>query len=195
MPRRNKNSKRQGRRPQADLPLGNRLTAFSPGTPAMRLAVEIFVGKLTTTVTSGQISSSTAIQAALMANFGGRFVAFDEYMIEKVMFKVDCCSQNNPGLINMWCEPVASATGAPNSTDAKQNKTVTFPAGDTSKTHVMKYNPNNAVTQAWTPVSNTTAVCGNFKIYTNNADFGSTTVATDYVVVTGTIWVAFRGFG
>jgi hypothetical protein len=159
------------------------------------LACEVFIGKLTTTVTTGVISSTTALNAAIIANFASRFGLFDEYLIESALLRFDCCSSSNPGIFNVWCEPESGATSAPAATDAKNNKTLTFSCGDNSKTHVLRFNPHNPNTQIWTPITTVTQTCGNLKVYTNNADFGSTTVATDYVVVTGVMNLAFRGFG
>ncbi len=166
----------------------------SPGNMPIRMKLECFVGKYTTVVGTGVISQMNAIQAGLITNFATRFAMFDEYRIESFLLRVDCSSSTNPGVINVWIESNASATSLPTATDAKDNKTLTFSAGDNARTHVLSFNPRNQNTQAWTPITTTTLSCGEFKIYTDNANYASTTVATDYCVVTGTMTVAFRGF-
>jgi len=170
------------------------LAPFSPGQPGVVFPLEVFIGKLTTTVTTGVIASSTVIAASLVSNFASRFVAFDEYRIRKFEAIYQLCSSTNPGILNTWCEPLTSNTGAPVANDAKNNRTVTFSASATDKTIRLPYNPRDDNVTIWNAISTTTTSCGNLKVYTNNADFGSSIVATDYVVVTGIIWIEFRGW-
>jgi hypothetical protein len=169
-------------------------TPFSPGNPAIRLKLEVYVGAYATTAATGAIAVNVPITAGLINSFASRFVLFDEYVIESVTMKLNCCSSSNPGIINAWYEPVAGNTGTPTSTDAKDNKTLTFSAGDNNKTHVIGFNPKNSNTQIWSPITTTSQSCGNFKIYTDHNNFSSSTAATDYLVVSGVMTVLFRGF-
>jgi len=175
--------------------LRTRVPNSGTNSVAVRLPIEIFIGKLTTTVTTGVIASTTAIQASLNANFAARFgTCFDEYMIQSALFKFDMCSSALPGLLNVWIESNINSGAAPTLTDAKQNKTTTFAAGSNQRTHTIFFNPKNTVTQAWTLCTTTTAPIGYLKVYTNNADFASSIVATDYVVISGVLTVAFRNY-
>jgi hypothetical protein len=156
--------------------------------------VEVFIGKITTTVTTGVISQAYAVQAAMIANFGARFVLFDEYLIQKFKLRIDTSSSNLAGILNIWFEPNVASTSAPSAADAKNNKTLTFAAGSNERTHSLTFNPKNVVTQIWNPISSTTTPIGYLKVYTNATDFAASVVATDYAVLTGVMTVYFRGF-
>jgi hypothetical protein len=193
----NRKSRKQNRRKpnRETIPAGMKIQGSGTDSVFVKLPIEIFIGKLTTTVTTGVIASTTAIQAALNPNFAARFgVVFDEYMILSAIIKFDTCSSTLPGSINAWIESAIGNSAAPTLTDAKQNKTLTFPAGANQRTHKIIFNPRNVNTQAWTLCTTTTAVCGYLKVYTNNADYGSSVAATDYLVVTGVLNIAFRNF-
>lgn len=195
--RKGKRSKRKGGARSANrsyMPFGNRGPVYTPGNSVTRMKIEVFIGKITTTVTTGVISQAYAVQASMIANFGARFVLFDEYMLEKFQLKIDTSSSNLAGILNIWFEPNIASTSAPGAADAKNNKTLTFPAGANERTHRLSFNPRNSVTQAWTPISTTTAPIGYLKVYTNATDFAASVVATDYAVLTGIMTVAFRGF-
>jgi hypothetical protein len=194
MPHTKSKQKKISRRGAA-IPLGSARVPFTPGNAPMSINCEVFLGKLTTTVTSGVIASTTPIQAGIIASFGSRFALFDEYLLESFTVKLDTCSSNLAGLINVWFETNATSTATPTQNDAKDNKTLTFAAGSNDRTHKLHYNPRNAVTQVWTPISTTTVTIGNLKVYTDNSNYGSSVVATDYVVMTGVMRVSFRGFG
>jgi hypothetical protein len=176
------------------MPFGMRGPVYTPGNTVVKLPIEVFIGKITTTVTTGVISQAYAVQAAMIANFSSRFVLFDEYLIEWFKLRIDTSSSNLAGILNIWFEPNIASTSAPSAADAKNNKTLTFAAGSNERTHTLRFNPKNAVTQSWTPISTTTAAIGYLKVYTNATDFASSIVATDYAVLTGIMQVAFRGF-
>jgi len=182
----NRKNKKQGNRKLASP------KAFSPGVVAITMNIETFVAKYTTTVTTGVIATNNSIQAAMIDSFAARFVGFDQYRIRSVRFQMDCCASTNPGVINVWVEP--SGAGVPNATNAKDNYTCTFSAGDNSKHHILTYNPRDPATQVWTAVATTTSPIGYLKVYTNNADFAASTVATDYLVVMATLVIEFRGY-
>ncbi len=156
--------------------------------------MECYLAKVTSTVTTGVIAFTQSIEAGLVSSFGSRFDAYDEYLIEWFELRVDTCSSNLSGLLNVWIEADATNTGTPTATNAKQNKTLTFAAGANQRTHKLRYNPRNPVTQKWTPTGTTNASIGNVKVYTNTTDFAASTVATDYAVLTGTMGIWLRGF-
>ncbi len=177
------------------VPLGSSVPSYTPGIKSTTLAVEVYIGKITTTVTTGVIAQATAIQAALMPNFASRFVLFDEYLIESFKLQVDTCSSNLSGLLNFWFEPNTASNATPTATDAKQNRTLTFAAGSNQKTHTLFFNPRNSATQIWNPITTTNTPIGYLKVYTNTVDYAASTVATDYAVLTGVMRIALRGFG
>jgi hypothetical protein len=189
-----RNSKKIRSNRRETVPYGSIRPVYTPGNAVQMMDIEVYVGKITTTVTTGAIAQAYAINAGLIANFGARFVAFDEYLLESFKLRVDTCSSNLAGLLNIWFEPNIASTSAPAAADAKNNKTLTFSAGSNGKTHTLMFNPKNVVTQAWTPISTTTAAFGYLKVYTDAANFASSIVATDYAVLTGIMRVYFRGF-
>ncbi len=171
-----------------------------PWTPAVQgsnlisMDIEAYFGKLTTTVSSGVVANSYAIEAARMDNFSTRFQGFDEYRIESVLIRINCCSSAVTGLMNIWVEPNIAASATPTAGDAKANKTLTFANGANQKTHTIVYNPKNSVTQDWNDINQPNEPIGYLKAFTNNSDFGSPVTAIDVAVVTGVFRVWFRGF-
>ncbi len=92
----------------------------------------------------------------------------------------------------MWVEPLSST--APTSAAAQQNSVVAFPAGGNDKVYKLVYRPIDFQYLDWIPTTTTNSPVGYFNIYTNNADFASSTTATDYVVVKAEFTVQFRGY-
>ncbi len=158
----------------------------------MAMNLEFFVGKFTTTVTTGAIASSTAITVGLVDNFSARFALFDEFKIRSVHLRFYTLSTANQGVINVWIEPLSNAT--PTLALSKDNKTLTFSLSDSSRSHTLDYTIKDPNLTIWAPVTTTTAQVGYVKVYTDNAAYGATTVATDVLVVVGTMVVDFRGF-
>jgi hypothetical protein len=146
-----------------------------------------------TTVTSGAVAQSLPVQAGAIDNFASRFACFDEYRIRKVKYIVSSCNPANTGLVNCWFETQSSAT--PTASNAKDNYTMTFPAGDVNRNHVMNFNPHDVVSQGWEPITSVTSPCGYFKIYTDNVNFNSNITVVNYVIVSAVYWIEFRGFG
>jgi hypothetical protein len=168
------------------------LIPFTKGVPATSLKIQGNPAKYTTTVTTGVIAVSTAIQAALCSNFSTRFQAFDEYRIIKAIFSAYPCSSNNPGSIVMWVEPLSNAT--PTSSLAATNTVTTFSAGGNSKVTTLSYRPVDYAYLDWTPVTTSTSPVGYLNVYTDNANFASSTTATDYCVIRATLTFQFRGY-
>lgn len=191
---RKSNPNRSSNKPKRSSP-AQQLSAIVPytkGTPVTSLKVQGNPTKYTTTVTTGVIAVSTAIQASLCSNFSNRFQAFDEYRIIKAVFDAYPSSSNNPGTIVMWCEPLSSAT--PTSSLAVSNTVTSFSAGGNSKVTSLSYRPTDYAYLDWTPVTTSTAPVGYFCVYTDNTNFASTTVATDYCIIRATLTIQFRGF-
>jgi hypothetical protein len=165
---------------------------YSPGVPSAVFKVSAGIQKFTTTVTTGVIASSTAIQAAQIPSFGSRFAAFDEYRITHAKFMFYPCSSTNPGTLNAWVEPQSS--GTPSSSIAQNNKVLAFPIGGNNRVYKLNYSPTDFNFEGWTDLATTTFVIGYLNVYTNNADFASNIVATDAVTVRAEYTVEFRGF-
>lgn len=166
-------------------------TQYSPGVQVVTMKISTILPKYTTTVTTGVIASSVAIQASLMTNFSTRFAAFDEFRITQVLFKANLCSASNPGTINMWVEPLSNTV--PNSTMAGTNSVRRFPAGGNDRTPTLLYRPADYAYLDWLTIGTTTSPIGWLNVYTDNSTFASSTVATDYMVVSADFTVQFRG--
>lgn len=163
------------------------------GQPMMSTVVMADPIVLSTTVTSGLIASTTTLTNALISNFATRFATWDEYRIIKVRAKVSCFSTTYPGQLNHWFDIPATAGAAPAIADARKNRAVRFPASDVSKNHELDFVPHDPTLQMWEPLS-TGLTIGVYKLYTDNANYGSSVVATQYVCVDLDLTIQFRGF-
>lgn len=168
------------------------LVPYAKGQPNLTLKIHTSLAKYTTTVTTGLIARSTSIEAGLAGSFSTRFAAFDEYRIIKVLFEAYPCSSNNPGTLNMWCEPLNS--GTPNATIAATNAVTSFSAGGNSKVTKLVYKPADFAFLDWITVGTTNSTVGYFNMYTDLANYASSAVVTDYVIVHVILTVQFRGF-
>lgn len=163
-----------------------------PGQPVLSTIIDSVPSTLSTTVTTGVISFVDQLGSGLIANFGTRFVSWNECRVVKVVAEVMNFSSTNPGVISMWFEDSAN-TGSPNLTQAEQAKALRFSASDQSKTHRLTYVPHDTLEQQWAQVSAGSQTIGNFKLYTD-ASYGSNVVATPYLTVLFKVTVQFRGF-
>lgn len=146
--------------------------------------------KATTTVTTGLIATTTAITTALVSNFSTRFAMWDEYRITRVRVLFRNFSSANPGLVRAWIEPRSTAT--PTLAIAEASEGLAFNASDITKGHLLDYKLMDPVLSDFTQVG-TTQNIGNINWFTNNANYGSSTVATDYFLVHIEFVVQFRG--
>jgi hypothetical protein len=162
-----------------------------PGQPVVALKVRADPIKFTTTVTTGQIAVSTNLVYTLINNFTTRFATWDEYRVTKVLFRFNCFSSTNPGLIRAWIEDRSSS--APTNAIAEAEKGISFAAGDITRTHTLVYRIMDPVYVDYTALNATQSV-GYLNVFTNNANWGSSTVATDYFTCVPEFTIQFRGF-
>jgi hypothetical protein len=157
------------------------VTHVVPGTPV----------KVTTTVTTGAIAQQIILQSSSILNFAARFIGYTEFRIIKATAKVASFSSTNPGLLNHWFTEDDGA--APTATRAQQAQARRFPASDIRE-NVISYRPLDPAQQTWSLVSSGAPVIGYYYLYTNNANYGSSIVATDYALIDMEYTVQFRGF-
>jgi hypothetical protein len=169
------------------------MPAAVPGEVAATLKIETWVGMYQTTVTTGVVAQSLAVQGGAVDNFASRFASFDEYRIRKVRYVATPVSSSNNGILNMWFETQSSAT--PTSSNAKDNYTKIIPLSDVNRTHSMNFNPRDPVSQGWLPITSVSTPCGYCKIYTDNTNFNSPITVLNVIIITATYWIEFRGFG
>ncbi len=146
---------------------------------------------LTTTVTTGVIADSISCDITAVEDWARYSGLFEEYIIMKVDMIVNCFSSSNPGIFRCWFDEKSSA--APTASQAKQEGVMTFACADVFRPHVLTWRARDfadldyvATSSTFTPVY--------FKTYTNNADYGSSAVATPYASIALVFSVRFRGF-
>jgi hypothetical protein len=170
-----------------------RLLPAFPGQPIFSTTVMADPIVLSTTVTTGVIANTTTITSALITSFTTRFATWDEYRIVGVQVKTSCFSSTNPGQLNHWIDIPNTAGAAPAIADSRKNRCVRFPASDVSKSHMTTFVPHDPAIQAWSDLF-TGLTIGVYKLYTDNANYGSSVVATQYVCVDILLTIQFRGF-
>lgn len=146
--------------------------------------------KLTTTVTTGQIASSFQVTSTNINTFATRFGAtFVEYRIVKCLTKMRNFSSTNPGILQCWYDEASAAV--PILAEAAERATLSNSACDVVPTSMLWTASDpldlqyRAIGTAYTPVT--------WKVFTNNANFGSSIVATDYAEIVPVARVQFRG--
>lgn len=146
--------------------------------------------KATTTVTTGLMQVNLAISVADLTNFAARFIAFEEYRIVKSVFRINCFSSTNPGLVVAYIDDDDNT--APTLNNATAHKNITFNASDTGRIHELVYTPHSPTDQAWQTVATGTTAIGYFKVYSSSA-LGASIVATDYIGYVMEHTLQFRG--
>jgi hypothetical protein len=147
--------------------------------------------KETTTVTTGLINSVYQIVSSNIVSFAVRFGAtFVEYRIVQALAKLRLFSSTNPGVIQSWFDEQTTTT--PALVEAQERYILSTSAASVDTRPQLMWTcadpldlQYHAIGTAYTPVS--------FKFYTNNANFGSSVVATDYFEVEVSMRVQFRG--
>ncbi len=97
---------------------------------------------LTTTVTTGVISSAQTISAANISSFTTRFAMWLEYRIVKVHIDWTCIANNTTGVCVGWIDEAGS--GAPSgAASLAAGGRVEFPLSDVFGTHSKVWTPND----------------------------------------------------
>lgn len=152
-----------------------------PGVPA----------KSTTVVTTGLIAGTYAISSAAIQAFATRFGStFVEFRIVSARLKVKFFSSTNPGVIQMWYDE--KVTSVPTLVEAQERYIVSASASQVDRPVSLMWVAQDPLDLQYLPIGTVTQVC-TFKLYTNNANFGSSIVATDYCETESDIRIQFRG--
>ncbi len=186
MTRNKKSQKRQGD------PLTKLRPAY-PGQPVLQCWIAADPSKLTTTVTTGQIASSfTLSPTTTITGWGTRFGAtWDEWRVIAIEASVRCFSSTNPGVISHWLEE-KSAT-VPALAECEAAHALRFPAGDVFSPHTRLYHLHDPLDLEYTAIG-TAKTVGYINVFTDNANYGSSAVATDYCSLQVRYLCQFRGF-
>jgi hypothetical protein len=147
--------------------------------------------KLTTTVTTGLISATAQVSSAALAAFATRFGStFVEYRIIRARYLLRCFSSTNPGVFTCWFDE--KSTAAPIVQEAQERSIGTFSCSSISTPHIFKWEASDTLDLQYQLIS-TAVTPVTFKVYTNNANFGASVVATDYLEIVPYFCVQFRG--
>ncbi len=147
--------------------------------------------KLVTTVTTGVIASTLPVSATSITSFTTRFAStFVEYRIIRAHWRLRFFSSTNPGVIQFWIDEKSAS--APTLAEAQERATRICSASGTNLTPSVSWVCADPLDLQYIATSAATTVAS-FKSYTNNANFGSSIVATDYLEVEPEFQVQFRG--
>lgn len=147
---------------------------------------------LSTTVTTGIIASVQPVDITQVASFAARFGStFDEYRIVGADVVVNAIGIN-PGIARCFFDE-KNAT-APVAVDAfeRKNRQVYMNTAAPGSTLVMRYRATDLADLSFTAIG-TTVTPIYFKVYTNNAQFGSNIVASQALLVSVNLHLEFRG--
>jgi hypothetical protein len=184
-------NRRAGSRKNQEKTLELSLIRTYPGQAVWQVIVAAEPLKFTTTVTTGLIAQVYEVSAANVTNFGGRFGAlFVEYRIIRARFRIRVFSSTNPGVVQAWIDEKVSS--APTLAEARERAVLIFSPSAVDRTPELKWicaDPLDLQYQATSSTSNPAT----FKVYTDNANFGSSVVATDYFEIEPLFEFQFRG--
>jgi len=152
-----------------------------PGTPT----------KFTTTVTTGVIAGTSIVNITNISAFATRFSStFVEYRIIRARFRVRLFSSTNPGVLHFWIDE--KTTSAPTLAEATERATLVVSASAIDRQPELSWTAADPVDLAYNGTS-TALNSATFKVYSNNANFGSSIVATDYLEIEPMFELQFRG--
>lgn len=162
-----------------------------PGQVTKAFVLEGIPVLLTTTVTTGVVAAIAGTSSAQIQNFATRFgPLFEEYRVVRVKFSTRCFSSTNPGLFVHWIDEKQVAN--PTSAEALQKSKASFNCSSPSP-HTLIWTANDPLDLQYNDIG-TAVNLATYKIYTDNANFGSSVVATAYGQITLTMHVQFRGY-
>jgi hypothetical protein len=147
--------------------------------------------KIRTTVTTGLIASTYFVQSGTIQSFATRFGStFVEYRIIRARFRIRFFSSTNPGIVQFWIDEkvFASATLA----EAQERATHSLSASATDLQTVVKWVSADPLDLQYLPIATATTLAS-LKFYSDNANFGSSIVATDYFEIVPEFEIQFRG--
>jgi len=99
-------------------------------------------------------------------------------------------SSTNPGVLQFWIDE--KSTNSPTLAEAQERATLIQNASAVDRNPVLKWTCADPSDLMYVPTA-TAFVTATFKVFTNNANFGSSIVATDYLEVEPEFQFQFRG--
>jgi len=153
-----------------------------PGTPVL----------LSTTVTTGLIASTQAVQKTSISSFATRFATtYDEYRFVGCNYKCRAVGPN-PGVGVVWFDEKSNSTATLTDSQEKTGRRFPFNSASDKGDFVMRWSATDLVDLQWSAIA-TTQTPVYFKIYTDNTNYGASIVATPYILIEPEYIVEFRG--
>jgi len=128
---------------------------------------------LTAAASTGLVAVSVPVSVSQIPNFTSRFAAFQEARIVGCRAKVLCFSSTHQGILSHWFESGLDLT-PPTLANTEDQIVKRFNFSDITKPHVLHYTPSDPLELQWAPLSSTATIAGNYNIFTNSANYGST---------------------
>jgi len=148
--------------------------------------------KVVTTVTTGAIAVSLACSITNIQAFATRFSqTFVEYRIIRAHWRIRFFSSTNPGVIQFWIDEKSAAV--PTLVEAQERATLICSAASVDTQPVLSWVNSDPVDLQYLATTAGATVLASFKAFSNNANFGSSVVATDYFEIEPEFQAQFRG--
>jgi len=182
--------KRGNNRSRQQYPGLTQLIPAYPRQPVFAVSLQSIPIKLTTTVTSGIITSVTGLDSDIIQMETALFTVFEEYRIVGADISLTMFSSINSGIIKMWVDEKTSTT--PTATAALQAVGKVVNCSSVDRLHTLKWRPSDPTDLEYTDGS------GNpnpayLKFYTDNLSFGSPIAVTALGVAVVTLHFQLRG--
>jgi hypothetical protein len=142
-------------------------------------------------VTTGLIAFVFNVSSGNIQSFATRFGStFVEYRIIRAKFQIRLFSSTNPGVLQFFIDEKSQSS--PTLAEALERATLVVNASAVDQRPILKWVCADPLDLQYS-ATGTAAVSATFKCYSNNTNFGSSIVATDYFVVEPMFQVQFRG--
>lgn len=159
--------------------------------PVSLMKIPGFGTPMTTTVTTGVVAISLAMDTTTISSWASRFASlFEEYRIVGVDMKVQPFSSTTTGILKMYFDEKSAI--APTAASVQRRSIKDVSCSD-NKLHVVKWRVEDVADMVFT-ASTTNYTPVYFKIYTDLANFGAPAVVTPVGYLTPEYWVQFRGY-
>jgi len=147
--------------------------------------------KVTTTVTTGAIAVNLLCNTGAISNFATRFGnTFVEYRMIRIRMQIRFFSSTNPGVIQFWYDE--KQTGSPTPNDASERAVLTCSAASVDRQPMLKWICSDTLDLQYSDIGALVTPV-TFKAYSDNVNFGSSIVATDYFELEPEFQYQFRG--
>lgn len=147
---------------------------------------------LTTTVTTGVISSAVAISTAQITSFATRFGStFDEYRILGANIQIRPLTVST-GVTRFWFNEKSATAPAANDSFERTGITLDNTNANSKSNTTMTWRARDLLDLQYTPIG-TASTPAYFDVYTNNGNWGAPVTATALWIYDMELLIEFRG--